>query len=73
MEEPWFRAQWNIPSWSIAPMEKAWFYKRLFFEMVMVTVKDIKTSKKIQCQSKNQFYGLHEVNNSNAPTSFQGI
>ena len=30
--------QWNIPLWFIAPMEKAWFYERLFFEMVMVTV-----------------------------------
>ena len=30
--------QWNIPLWLIAPMEKTWFYERLFFEMVMVTV-----------------------------------
>ena len=43
VEKPWFRPQWNISSWFIAPMEKAWLYKRLFFEMVMVTVKDIKS------------------------------
>ena len=34
--------QGNIASWFIAPMKKAWFYKRLFFEVVIVMVKDKK-------------------------------
>ena len=42
MEKAWFKPQWNIPSWFIALMEKAWFYKTLFFDMVIVMVKDIK-------------------------------
>ena len=34
-----------------APREKAWFYKRFFFEVVMVMVKEKrKYNKKIQCQ-----------------------
>ena len=36
--------QWNIPSWFIAPMEKAWFYIIFSFEVVMVIVK-IKENK----------------------------
>ena len=35
--------QGNIVSWFIAPMEKAWFYKRLFFDVVIVMVKEKKT------------------------------
>ena len=55
MEKEWFMAQmvyspngkvlWpqgNIASWFIAPMEKACFYKRLFFKVVIVMVKDKK-------------------------------
>ena len=36
----------NIVSWFIAPMEKAWFYKRLFFEVVIVMARDKNTVKK---------------------------
>ena len=35
--------QENVASWFIGPMEKAWFYKRLFFEVVIVMVKEKKT------------------------------
>ena len=38
--------QGNIVSWFIAPMEKAWFYKRLFFEVVIVMARDKKYSMK---------------------------
>ena len=31
--------QWNIPSWVIAQTEKAWFYERLLFEVVIAMVK----------------------------------
>ena len=37
MEKTLWR-QWNIPLWLIAPVEKAWFYKRFFFEVVMFMV-----------------------------------
>ena len=36
--------QLNIPSWLIAPMEKAWFYERLIFEVVIIMVKDKKNT-----------------------------
>ena len=36
--------QWNIPLWFVAPMEKSCFYERLFFEEVMVMVKDYKNT-----------------------------
>ena len=36
-------AQWNIPPWLIASMEKTWFYEILFFEVVTVMVKDKNT------------------------------
>ena len=43
--------QWKIPPWFIVPLEKVWFYKRLFLEMVIVMVKyKRKCSKKMQCQ-----------------------
>ena len=32
--------KWNKSPWFKAPMEKAWFYERLFFEMVIAMVKD---------------------------------
>ena len=38
--------QWSIFSWFVALMEKAWFYKRLFFEKVTVVVKDKKVQYK---------------------------
>ena len=51
MKRAWFRSQWNMLSWFIAPIDKAWFHERLFFEVVIVVVKDEKTSK-MQYQSK---------------------
>ena len=57
MEKPWVMApmektlmekalwtQWNMFSWFIAPMDKAWFYGRLFFKEIIVMVKDKKTT-----------------------------
>ena len=52
MKKVWFMVpmektlwpQLNIPSWFIAPIEKAWFYERLFFEVVIVMVKDKKNT-----------------------------
>ena len=41
--------QLNIPSWFIFSMEKACFYERLFFEVVIIMVKD----KKIQYKRNN--------------------
>ena len=29
------KTQWNIPSWLIAPMEKVYFYEKLFFDVVI--------------------------------------
>ena len=49
-------AQWNIASWYIAAMEKAWFYKTLFFEVVIVMVKDKKTQYKRS--NVNQFQSV---------------
>ena len=51
MEKAWFMAliekelwpQWNIPSWFIAPVEKVWFYKILFFQVLIVMLKDKKS------------------------------
>ena len=50
MEKAWFMAlmekelwpQWNIPSYFTAPMEKVWFSEILFFQVVIVMVKDKK-------------------------------
>ena len=42
---PMEKALWpqrNITLWVIAPMQKAWFYKRLFFEVAIAMVKDKK-------------------------------
>ena len=33
--------KWNKSPWFKAPMEKAWFYERLFFEMVIAWLKKI--------------------------------
>ena len=51
MEKAWFMAlmekelwtQWNIPLWFIAPMAKARFCEILFFQVVIVMVKDKKS------------------------------
>ena len=40
--EKTFWHQWNICPSLIAPMEKAWFYERFFFKMVIVMLKDKK-------------------------------
>ena len=50
--------QQNIPSWSIATMEKSWFYKRLF---LVVIVKDKKIEYKIYSVKQNLIYALYEV------------
>ena len=56
MEKAWFMApmeysprvekalwpQWKIASRFIAPMEKAWFHERSYFERVIVMIKDRK-------------------------------
>ena len=47
--------QWNTPSWFIAPMEKAWFYERLFFEVVIVMMKDKKYNMKYTVSIKISF------------------
>ena len=48
-------AQWNIPPWLIASMEKTWFYEILFFEVVTVMVKDKKYSIKDAMSIKISF------------------
>ena len=83
MEKTWFMAQWNInpmakalrtqwntPSQFIALLEKAWISERLFFEAVIVMVKDKKTQHKRDHANQNQFYALYEVDKSNVPSSF---
>ena len=47
MEKPLW-PQWNLLSWFIAPMEKVLFYERLFFEVVIDIVKDIKDTESIK-------------------------
>ena len=54
MEKTWW-PQSNIHSWFIAPMEKAWFHKILFFEKVIVMVKDKKYSIKDATSVKISF------------------
>ena len=43
IEKTWFRLQRNILSLFIALIDKAWFYERLFFEVVIIMVEDKKT------------------------------
>ena len=52
-------SQWNIHLQFIAPMEKAWFYERLFYQVVIVKAKDKKR--------------LQEVDKSNVTSSFREI
>ena len=56
--------QWSIPSQFVAPLEEAWFYKRLFFEVVMFMVKEKRK------YNKNQLYTLYEVDRTNVTSSF---
>ena len=51
MENAWFRPQWNIRSWFIALMEKAWFNERLFF----IIAKDEKIHHKYTISLKISF------------------
>ena len=46
-------SQWNIATWFIASVEKAWFYERLLFEVVIVMVKDKKRQNKRNNVNKN--------------------
>ena len=67
--------QCNIPHGLQPPMEKAWFYERLF---VVVMVKDKNAmAKKMQYEtynvSKNQFSALHIMDKGNVISSFQEI
>ena len=55
---PMEKALWpqrNITLWVIAPMEKAWFYKRLFFEVAIAMVKEKKYSIKYTTSVKISF------------------
>ena len=54
----------------IAPMEKAWFYEKLFFKVVIVMVKNNKIQHKRYNVNQNKFYALHEVDKSNATRGF---
>ena len=45
--------QWNIPLWFIAPMEKACIYEILFYQVVIVMVKD-----KNRCTIKDTITGI---------------
>ena len=73
MEKACFRPQWSIPSWFVVSMEKAWFYERLFFKVVIVMVKDKKKHHKRYKVNQNQFHRLHEVAKSNITSSFRGL
>ena len=58
-------------------MKKAWFYEILFFQMVIVMVKDekrctIKYTMSIKI-SAMQLQELHYVNKSKVTSSFEGV
>ena len=88
MEEAWFmapmekelRPQWNVPSWFIVPMEKAWFYEILFFQAVIVMVKDKKRctvkdtmSIKISFMHYRNYFTRAKVAYQEVTDSFRGI
>ena len=86
MEKAWFMASMEyIPNGKgiivpieytltvIVPMEKAWFYEKLFSEVVMVMVKDKKIHHKRYNFNQNKFYAFHEVDKSNVTNGFQRI
>ena len=54
-------------------MGKAWFYEKLFSEVVMVMVKDKKIHHKRYNFNQNKFYAFHEVDKSNVTNGFQRI
>ena len=62
--------KWSITLLFLAPMEKAPFYDKLLFELVIVMVKDNKMQHKRSNVSQNLFYALHEVDKSNVTSSF---
>ena len=72
-KEKALRLQWNITPWFIAPMEKAWFYERLFFKVVIVLVKELKIQYKRYNVYKNEFYALYESGKSNVTGSLGRI
>ena len=47
--------QWNISPWFIVAIGKTWFYERLFFEVVIIMVKDKKYSAKDTMSIKISF------------------
>ena len=51
-------------------MEKAWFYGRLFFEVVVIMVKHKKIQYKRDNVNQNYLYKLQEVNKSNIANRF---
>ena len=53
-----------IPSF-IVPVEMVWFCERFFFEVVIAMVKDKRIQYRRYNVNKNQFYALHEVDQSN--------
>ena len=58
-----------VQCFNIAPMEKVWFYEKLFFKVVIVMVKNNKIRHK-RSVSQNQFHALHEVDKSIATRGF---
>ena len=54
-------------------MEKAWFYERLFFKVVIVLVKELKIQYKRYNVYKNEFYALYESGKSNVTGSLGRI
>ena len=52
-------------------MKKAWFYERLFSEVVLVMVDDEKIHHKRYNVNQNSFHALPEVENSNLTRSFR--
>ena len=63
--------QWNTPSWFIAPMEKAWFYERLFFEVVIVMMKDKKYNMKYTVSIKISFMHYMKWTRVMSPAIFE--
>ena len=66
--------QWNIPSWFIALMEKAWFSERFFFEVVivMVNVKQKKYSIRGKMSIKISFMHYIKCTRVNVTSTFWG-
>ena len=65
-------SQWNISVWFIASMVKVWIYERLFFEVVIVVVKEEKKYS-IKDAMSIKFANFHQVDKNNVTSSFQGF